>query len=527
MYKDKHNKGKKKSKSRSEPQPGAPPRTLAPLRTHGPTTSDMPVSRLLLTPSMPNPSEHASGSMQPSSHTQVQMHPASEEDVHERPLSTHNDVAAEKHARKREKKLAKILDFMEHGRTTDRSSEEIKGMRLAARLISTHDALVCGPGHAGDSDGDGASSNEDVDEDEDEDQRMSRLQVQEQERELRYQYNALLDIMPDLKTDINLLDDDQLVRYARYVDYCAHASHGDDTSAVRLDGIILMSDETMRPTAAYACAPPQLQKYQHSWNNSYTARLLCPQDMLKEFDADPAAFCTAVMSGEKEITPAQYPSFLDDQKVAEEASEDTVEPGFLLSPLLRAISICSMSRFYKHIWTGRSSAFRTGARSENTPGKPPISRTYKISRVHPGTIAYVAVLMRFVLSSQAQFQMVNEVRHFNSAEFFNRITKLFRDPESAWCKEILASWDRYVCPQRGSVVILIRCPGGWAGSSSEVYGTASYTSKKTGVIKETAADRLERMQKAERKRHREAEREKSRQASGSSSPPHEGGPSSE
>ncbi|KAI0374976.1 hypothetical protein BV20DRAFT_405450 [Pilatotrama ljubarskyi] len=515
---DKRDKGKKKSKGREAPQVRAPPRHLAPLRNQ-PTTLDapagtLPVPQPVSSASMPVPSEGASHSSQHTSHNQHQMPPASAEgehthiprqeldatqtEAHERPPSPYNDTVAEKRARKREKKLTKILDAMEHDRTTDRSSEEIKGMRIAARLVSrminpflsTHDALVFGQGNTEVTD-DESSCDEDADEDETEDERASKLQVRNQERELRYQYAALLDIMPDLKTDIGILDDDQLV------DYCARASRGDDTSAVRNDGILLLSDAATRPWPSYERAPPKLQKYQRGWNNTYTARLLCPQDMLHEFDKDPDAFCIAVLAGDKDITAAQYPCYLYDQKLVEEAPEDATEPGFLLSPLLLG--------FYKRVWTGRNSAFRTGARLGNTPGKPPISRTYNISRVHPRTIAYVAVLMRFVLSSQHQFQTVDDVGEFNNSEFFERIARLFRDPETPWCKEILAWWDR------------------------EVYGAVSGTSKrKPGAAKETAADRLERLQKAERKQRRQAQREKSQHPSGSASPPlHGGGPSSD
>ncbi|KAI0369421.1 hypothetical protein BV20DRAFT_363799 [Pilatotrama ljubarskyi] len=303
--------------------------------------------------------------------------------------------------------------------------------------------------------------------------------------------------MPDLKTDIKILDDDQLVTYAKYIDHCARASRGDDTSALRNDGILLMSDEVTRPTPAYANAPATLVKYQRGWNNKYTARLLCPQEKLEDFDRDTDAFTAAVQAGDIDVTAAQYPSFLYDQKAAEDAPEDAIEPGFLKSPLLRG--------FYKRVWTGRHSAFRNGARSDNTPGKPPISRTYNISRVHPRTIAYIIVLGRFVLSSQNQFQTMDEVGEFDNADFFNRIVKLFRDPTSPWCKDILEWWDR------------------------EIYGAGAATrkAKSTGPKKETAADRLERLRKAERKERRRAERERSRQVSGSSSPSREAGPSSE
>lgn len=39
----------------------------------------------------------------------------------------------------------------------------------------------------------------------------------ERKRELLWQYHALLDIMPDLVTDIKILDEDQLVTYAGFV----------------------------------------------------------------------------------------------------------------------------------------------------------------------------------------------------------------------------------------------------------------------------------------------------------------------
>lgn len=42
-----------------------------------------------------------------------------------------------------------------------------------------------------------------------------------QKREYLYQFHALLDIMPDLKTDLDILDEDQLITYSDFVSVCS------------------------------------------------------------------------------------------------------------------------------------------------------------------------------------------------------------------------------------------------------------------------------------------------------------------
>ena len=45
----------------------------------------------------------------------------------------------------------------------------------------------------------------------------ARKQEQRERRELAYQFNELLRLVPDLKTDVDLLNNEQLLEYSRYV----------------------------------------------------------------------------------------------------------------------------------------------------------------------------------------------------------------------------------------------------------------------------------------------------------------------
>lgn len=129
-----------------------------------------------------------------------------------------------------------------------------------------------------------------------------RAAAREQEHELLFQYHALLDIMPDLATDIKILDEDQLVTYAGFaspvfaicfvvltglsqIDHFAHASRGDDTNSLRPDIMVLMRQEWCMPLYGYGDAPDVLPKHGRGWNNQFTARLMCPQRLLEDFDA--------------------------------------------------------------------------------------------------------------------------------------------------------------------------------------------------------------------------------------------------
>lgn len=51
---------------------------------------------------------------------------------------------------------------------------------------------------------------------------------------------------------------------------------------------------------------------------------------------------------------------------------------------------------------------------------------------------------RFCLSSQEQFNMLDDVGEFSNFELFYRIVNLLHDAESPWVQETMAWWNKRV-----------------------------------------------------------------------------------
>ncbi|EIW53765.1 uncharacterized protein TRAVEDRAFT_52890 [Trametes versicolor FP-101664 SS1] len=379
------------------------------------------------------------------------------------------DPEADMHTRKREKKLNNILSYMYHDTHADIVSDEIKSYQFGARLascmvhlfVNVHDALVFGQHYANTStelsDSDDESDSDLGSDSEGAADKRKAIERQEK-REYIFQYHAIPDVMPNLKTDLPLLDADQLVTYTNFV--------RDDTNSLRKDILLLYCKEGLRLDPSYSEAPSNLVKHRHGWENDYTARLLCPQELLDTYNADPEVFRKRVKAGTIKITPGAYCALLYDQKLAATSSGKGDEHIGLLRSLL--LVAC--------VWTGRSNTFLPGVAAGPCAGKQPISRVYNVGFVNLRSIAYVIILAHFSLTSQTLFNVLDDVRKFSYLELYMRILSLFRDAESLWCKETLAWWDM------------------------QVYGVApAVPIRGEEPQEETAADRLKHCQKSERK----------------------------
>ncbi|KAI1788256.1 hypothetical protein LXA43DRAFT_1160169 [Ganoderma leucocontextum] len=351
----------------------------------------------------------------------------------------------------RQRQVKKILAVMEHDRTTQSSSKRTKKHHMKARLVNrivnpfmdSHNALSFGlafdpivdaPGLESEDEDTSGSEGEADDEDAEERaerkaERSQRNSERRQRRELLYQSDELLRLIPDLKTDINILDDEQLVEYCRYLDYSIHSARQDDTGHLAERTIVYLSQFVADPKLQEA--PSMIEKFRCGWRDYFTTRQLCPFDMLKDFDADWEQFCEDVVNGRRIITPGDFSAFLYCEGQAEKGSADA---GLLRSPLFLAC--------YKSLWTGPSSAYLVNGRKAKTAGKPPITWKYKLFSVTPRSLAYTAVLVRHALMTD-DFA-ATDPHGFNYEGMFTEILQLFKDEKSTWCKETLAWWNSKV-----------------------------------------------------------------------------------
>ncbi|GBE77723.1 hypothetical protein SCP_0106050 [Sparassis crispa] len=205
-----------------------------------------------------------------------------------------------------------------------------------------------------------------------------------QRQELEYAYKAILDIIPGLKVDIDLFEEDPSAVHilANYLDAHLRSTRSDDIASLkarminyipRLDGYpILNSDDP---------------KWERGFVSITTGRQLCSQILLQEFDEDPVSFCRRVRDGETRILSDDYPSFLYDQA---EYDPDELDAGLLKGPLLVAC--------FKSLFTGPRTVKNTGSGKQRGPGRPPLAQIYQLSQVSSRNLAYVAVLVHFVLN---------------------------------------------------------------------------------------------------------------------------------
>lgn len=159
----------------------------------------------------------------------------------------------------------------------------------------------------------------------------------------------------------------------------------------------------------------KLRKEDRGWSNQHTARLLCPQTMLNEFDADwrrlvhthivtpiltPilfVRFTQRIKDGELGITEHDLPSFLWDQSLRTPGCDITV--GLLRGPVLVSVSNFLLPLFtslyviqcVRNIFTGP----RTGDNPQvgMLPGKACFMQTYSISSVSEYMIGYISALV--------------------------------------------------------------------------------------------------------------------------------------
>ncbi|KAK7681458.1 hypothetical protein QCA50_015550 [Cerrena zonata] len=176
----------------------------------------------------------------------------------------------------------------------------------------------------------------------------------------------------------------------------------------------------------------KLKKSERGWNNEYTARLLCPQTMLPQFEADWRIFTQKVKQGEIELCEYHLPSFLWDQTVAD---PNDITVGLFRGPLLVSC--------FRNIFTGP----RTGDSDETgmQPGKSCFIQMYNIASVIPIMIGYIAILIRFALNSQRAWKVQDG--DFKADECLKYMLGLFGSEEEegkVWATQTIEWWNLQV-----------------------------------------------------------------------------------
>ncbi|GBE86158.1 hypothetical protein SCP_0900350 [Sparassis crispa] len=236
----------------------------------------------------------------------------------------------------------------------------------------------------------------------------------DEREELIYTFDTLLSFIPGLK--------DQLLNHY------APDARGDHLGSLRERIINYLPDFG----AEYPAMKPQDSKWKCGFQSTTTVRLLCPQSMLAEFLNEPDNFCCQVRDGEIDTASDEFPSFLYDQALY---NPDELDAGLLRGPLLLSC--------FKSLFTGPGSVLLNHGDREgrsSRPGHPPLAKKYDMTQVSPRSIAYVAVLVRFLLNSQQSWSNID--LNFDLEQFFFEILRLFQDEE--WGQATLEWWNKAV-----------------------------------------------------------------------------------
>ncbi|GJE96331.1 hypothetical protein PsYK624_125250 [Phanerochaete sordida] len=161
---------------------------------------------------------------------------------------------------------------------------------------------------------------------------------------------------------------------------------------------------------------------------------------LAEFDADPAAFMIAYENGKIELTADDLPVLLWD---LDGLDLGNLEEGLMRGPLLLKAA--------RAVYTGGLSAKNPLPGAEGGR-RAPLITVYRaklpVQKFTPEMAAYMAVLVRFSLSSQSCW--TGREGSFCYETFYKNIVDLFQDPEKAWAKAALQWYQLWIYNRHNS-----------------------------------------------------------------------------
>ncbi|RPD82126.1 hypothetical protein L226DRAFT_564738 [Lentinus tigrinus ALCF2SS1-7] len=264
--------------------------------------------------------------------------------------------------------------------------------------------------------------------------RAAALQISQDKRErcLRV-FNWILESVPFLRTTLNLLEEnpDEVMLLGRFLDYHARAARGTDINTIKAHIRDWVPPVWLPDVGASGMRIAPGSRYEKKENLGFsalwTARLNIPRSLRDQFDRDPDEFCKKILCGEIVIDHTKFPSFV--YKEGPYDTDNQAQGLFRGEPLVSA---------YRSIFKSPTAALRPpGA---NGTGRGSISKIYNLSTVCPESIAYIACLVRNVLSNSTTWEPDNGA--FKGEEFYKRILRVFQN--DAFAKDTLAFWNWYV-----------------------------------------------------------------------------------
>ncbi|CDO69784.1 hypothetical protein BN946_scf184766.g29 [Trametes cinnabarina] len=210
---------------------------------------------------------------------------------------------------------------------------------------------------------------------------------------------------------------------ARWMSSVAGKARGDDISRLK-DKVVSLAD--LSDTSGLKA------KSSRGFKHPETGRLLCPIKRLGEYDADPEKsepqpFCRMVRdqkAGHARVRSADYPLFMYNM--------NEYVPGKLIPGFLKSTFLVDCTRV---VFTGPSSTSGLDM-SSKTKGKPPVCRALNMMSINFINIVYIAILARFCLNSQSDYQ--DRDIDFSNKDFMSNLMTISLKSEK-WHEEI-CSW---------------------------------------------------------------------------------------
>ncbi|KAJ2922523.1 hypothetical protein H1R20_g14572, partial [Candolleomyces eurysporus] len=253
--------------------------------------------------------------------------------------------------------------------------------------------------------------------------RLTLDDLGEEDRKEYEIFHELLRLVPDLEERVWNKDanSNDILYIATMLAKGVSGARSDDTKSLKSAIIDLITPKGSVLTPALS----RNVKTDRGFFHVTTGKYLCPT----ELDWNNEETRNALRSGKIVTTGDQWPIFLYD---ALRYNPENPWEGFMKSNV--------MVSAYKHIFTSPSSV----------DGEPRATRSgnaaiHGMKRVTPGSLAYVATLVRFSLTSSPTFSRTDRVT--DNERFYNLVLEALEDPEEATeVDALLEWWDRKIFP---------------------------------------------------------------------------------